>query len=271
MKRLLLFAALLMLVPSVAVGKRAAGNTPVMSAATSPYVLIGTVTEVDKDPVELTSSPGAKAKQSLSVATVKVTTAIRGFTTETHVKVAFQVNLRSGQNLTEKQEYLLFLSKHHEGNFYVMNWMNAPQPVSDANREVVDQVKAIGKILSDPAKALEADKAEDKALAAAALATSYRSASDAGAERTTEAVPLEESQAILKGLAALEWGMTSQVGGFNLQGTFSGLGVTEKDGWKLPEFKPGDNFGSTMHKAVTEWLAGPGAKYRIQKYVAKKK
>ncbi len=271
MKRLLLFAALLMLVPSFAFAKRAPGNTPVVSAATAPYVLIGTVTEIDKDSVELTSAPGTKDKQSLSVATLKVTSAIRGFKTETHVKVAFQPGLRSGQNLVEKQEYLLFLSKHHEGNFYVMNWMNAPQPVTDANREVVDQVKAIGKLLADPAKALKAEKVEDKALAAAALATSYRSPSDTGAERTTEAVPLEESQAILKGLAALEWGTTSQVGGFNLQGTFSGLGLTEKDGWKLPEFKAGDNFGSTMHKAFAEWLAGPGAKYQIQKYVAKKK
>jgi len=268
MTRLLLFAALSMFLPSVAAGKRAPGNTPALSAATSPYVLVGTVTEIDKDPVELASAPGAKDKQSLSVATVKVTDAIRGLKTETHVKVAFQPSVRSGQNLAEKQEYLLFLSKHHEGNFYVMNWMNAPLPVTDANREVVVRVKAIGKILSDPAKALEAEKAEDKALAAAVLTTGYRT--PGGTAQTTEAVPLAESQAILKGLGAVDWGTTQNIGGFDLPRTFAQLALTEKDGWKQPGFKPGDNFGGAMHKAYTEWLAGPGAKHQILKYVAKK-
>jgi hypothetical protein len=270
-KRLILFAALLLFVPSVAAGKRAPGNTPVVSAATSPYVLIGTVTEIDKDPVELTSAPGTKDKQSLSVATVKVSAAIRGLKSETHIKVAFQPGIRSGQHLVEKQEYLLFLNKHHDGNFYVMNWMNAPQPVTDANREVVDRVKAIGKVLSDPAKALKAEKAEDKAIAAYALAMNYRNPTEPGAAQSTEAVPLAESQAILKAAAGIDWGEHPTLGGFETIRIIYQLALTEKDGWRQPAFKPGENAGAAMHKAFAEWLAGPGAKYQIQKFVAKKK
>jgi hypothetical protein len=271
MKRLLLFAALLILVPSVAAGKRAPSRTPVQSAAVASVILVGTVTEIGKEPVIASSSPGIKDKVEFTVATLKVTDPILGIKDATHVKVGFQPNARSPLNLAEKGEYLLFLTKHHDGGFYVMNWMSPPLAITADTKASVVEVKAIGKILADPAKALKAEKAEDKSLAAAVLAMHYRSPSETGVEQTTEALPLDESQSILKALAATEWGATPQVGGYDLMRSFYQLGITDKDGWKQPAFKPGENAATAMHKAFTEWLAGPGAKYQIQKFVAKTK
>ena len=271
MKRCLFLAALLVLVPSVAVGKRAASRMPVQSAAVAEVVLVGTVTDIDKDPLEAASAPGATDKIAYTAATVKVTDAIKGLKTETHVKVGYTPSARSPLNLAEKQTYLLFLTKHHSGNFYVMNYMSPPQTLTADTKSTVDDVKAVGKIFADPEKALNADKAEDQALAALVLITSYRSPSESGAAQSLEAVPLVESQRILKALGAIDWGKSQQVGGFDCIQAIYRLGLGETHGWKQPAFKPGENGAAAMHAAFGMWLAGAGAKFQIQKYVVKAK
>ena len=269
--RALFLLALLVLVPSVALAKRAPSRTPVQSAAVAEILLLGQVTEIDKDPVESESGPGTKDKIAYTIATVKVTEALRGLKTETHVKVGFMPSGRSPLNLVEKQDYLLFLTKHHSGNFYTMNFMSPPLAITADKKSTVDEVKAVGKILTDPAKALKAEKAEDKALAAAALIMHYRSPSDSGVEQILEAVPLAESQAILKAIDALDWTATPSVGGFEITRVFYQLAIGADAGWKQPEPKPGDDATAVLHKAYTDWLAGSGAKFQIQKYIAKKK
>ncbi len=269
--RALFLASLLILVPSVASAKRAPGRTPVQSAAVAEFILLGHVTEFDKDPVEAESGPGTKDKIQYTMATVKVTEALRGLKTETHVKVGFMPSGRSPLNLVEKQDYLLFLTKHHSGNFYTMNSMSPPLAITKDTNPTVDEVKAVGKILADPAKALKAEKAEDKAFAAAALILHYRSPLESGVEQTLEAVPLAESQAILKAIGALDWTATPTVGGFEIIRTFYQLAIGADAGWKQPEPKPGDDTTAVLHKAYSDWLAGPGVKFQIQKFVAKKK
>ena len=268
--RALILLVLLILVPSIASAKRAANRTPVQSAAVVSVILLGNVTEIDKDPVEAESGPGTKDKIQYTMATVKVTDALRGLKTETHVKVGYMPSGRSPLNLVEKQDYLLFLTKHHNGNFYTMNFMSPPLAITKDTNSTVDEVKAVGKILADPAKALKAEKAEDKALAAAVLILHYRSPLESG-EQMLEAVPLAESQAILKAIDALDWNATPTVGGFEITRTFYLLAIGADAGWTQPEFKPGDDATAVLHKAYTDWLAGPGAKFQIQKYAAKKK
>ncbi len=270
MKRAIFLLALLAFAPSVAAGKRAPGNVPAASAATAASVLVGTVTEIDKDPVSVASAPGAKDTVAYTVATVKVTDAIRGLKSETHVKVGFQPNPRAGLNLEEKQHYLLFLTKHPVGNFYVMNWTNPPLPINDASKANVEQVKAIAKILADSDKALKAEKPEDRALAAMALILHHRTPSATGEAQTTEALPLAESQAILKAYGAVDWMATPEIGGLPVLRQFYSLGLDGDAGWKQPEVKPGEDGTVALQKAYAEWLAGAGAKYQIQKFVAKK-
>ena len=270
-KHALLLIALLVIAPSVAAGKRAPSNVPVVSAATAHFILVGTVTEIDKDPIETSSGPETKDKVAYTVATVKVTDAIRGLKTETHIKIGMQPNTRFGPQLLEKQEYLLFLTKHHSGNFYLLNWMNPPLAITETTKGSVDEVKAIGKVLADPTKALKAEKAEERAVAAVALILHYRTPSDTGVLQTTEALPLDESQAILKAYGGVDWSAAPQLGGFGMLRQFYSLGLNAEAGWTAPAIKPGDNATVVFQKAYTDWLAGPGAKYRIQKFVAKKK
>lgn len=270
MTRSLFLAALLILVPSVAAGKRAPSRTPVQSAVTAEFILVGTVTEIAADAAMAESGPGTKTKVAYTVATVKVSDAIRGLKDTTHVKVGFLPNARSPLNLAEKGEYLLFLTKHHEGGFYVMNWMSPPLAVTADTKASVDGVKAVGKILADPAKALKAEKEEDRYLAGTVLVLHHLTMSEFGVAETTEALPLEESQSILKALAASDWGAAPQVGGFSVMSSFYRLGLTDKDGWKPPAVKPGEDAVSATHKAYKDWLAGPGAKYQIKKFVPKK-
>ena len=269
--RSLLLVTLLLVVPSIAVGKRAASRTPVQSAVVADVVLVGTVTDIEKDPLVTTSASGANDKISYTVATVKVTDAIRGLKTETHVKVGYTPNARTPLNLAEKQDYLLFLTKHHSGNFYVLNFMSPPVALTAGTKTTVDDVKSVGKILADPAEALKAEKAEDKAFAALVLVMRHRNPSESGAEQTLEAVPLEESQSILQALGAIDWTTTPQVGGFQFLQAFYQLGIVENDGWKTPEIKPGEQAVTVLHKTFKEWLTGAGAKYRIQKFVPKVK
>ncbi len=270
MKHVLLLIASL-LAPAVALAKRAPSNVPAVSAATARVILLGTVTEIDKDPVEASSGPKTKDKVAYTVATVKVTDAIRGLKTETHIKVGMQPNARFGPQLLEKQEFLLFLTKHHSGNFYVLNWINPPLAITETTKGSVDEVKAIAKVLADPAKALKAEKAEDRAIAAVALILHYRTPSDAGTLQTTETLPLDESQAILKAYGGVDWSAAPQLGGFGMLRQFYTLGLTDEAGWKEPAIKPGENATVVFQKAYTDWLAGPGAKYRIQKFVPEKK
>ncbi len=269
--RCLFLVALLLFIPGIALSKRAASRTPVQSAAVADVVLVGTVTDIDKDPLVAPSAPGAADKIAYTVATVQVTDAIRGLKTETHVKVGYTPNARTPLNLAEKQDYLLFLTKHHSGNFYVLNFMSPPVAIGAGSKTTVEDVKSVGKILADPAKALKAGKADDKAFAAMVLIMRYRSPSESGTEQTLEAVPLEESQSILQALGAVDLTTTPQDGGFQFLQAFYQLGLGETDGWKTPEIKPGEQAVTVLHKTFNEWLTGAGAKYQIQKFVPKVK
>lgn len=269
--RSLLLVALLLVIPGIALGKRAPSRTPVQSAAMASIVLVGTVTDIEKDPLVTTSAPDAQDRISFTIATVKVTDAIRGLKTETHVKVGYTPNARTPLNLSEKQDYLLFLTKHHSGNFYVLNFMSPPVPLTASTKTTVEDVKSVGKILADPAQALKAEKAEEKAFAAMVLIMHYRLSSESGVEQTTEALPLEISQSILQAMGGIDWTTTPQVGGFEIMPAFYQLGIVENDGWKIPEIKPGELGVTVLNKTFNEWLTGAGAKYQIQKFVPKVK
>jgi len=270
MKRILFLVALIAIAPGVATGKRAPSLTPAQSAAIVDVVLVGTVVEIEKEMIEAESGPGAKDKMSYTVANVKVGDPIRGLKSETNLKIGFTPSARTGLNLTEKQEYLLFLTKHHSGNFYTLNFMSPPLAITADTKASVADVKAIGKILADPAKAMKAEKAEDKALAAVVLITKYRTYPNSPIEHTTEALPLDESQAILKSLGELDWAANANIGGFDTMRAFYLLAVGADSGWKQPAIKPGDDTVAIMHKAFVAWLKGPGAKFQIQKYIPKK-
>jgi hypothetical protein len=246
----------------------------------SEVVLVGKVTSFEKELTEVKAHPNATETTAYTIAIVKVETAIRGLKNATHVKVGFvrRAEPQQGEilfddepqrnlNLHEGGEYLLLLHKHPVGGFYTYSDSTPPQKLP-AEAAVAEAKLAAG-ALADPMKALKAEKAQDRALAAIVLLTYYRQAASRG---QVDLVPIdaEENAAILKAIAEGDW--TVAITGYTtLSSFYQYLGLSESDGWKHPAEKPGENRNLVMQKAYRDWLAGPGAKFRFQKYVAKKK
>ena len=94
-------------------------------------------------------------------------------------------------------------------------------------------------------------------------------------------VGAEESKLILKIIADADWKAIAPIGGNpglaapNALQAFYQLGLTDKDGWKQPEFpipQPGAppvDFVAMQKEAFVKLLAGPGKDYVVKKVVAK--
>ncbi len=245
----------------------------------SEAVVVGTVASIEKELAEVKSHPDAKETTAYSVAVVKVDTAIHGAKNTTHIRVGFilravqQNELRSKDdfprepNLDEGGKYLLFLQKHPVGGFYTYGYATPPQKLPA--EAAIAEAKLAAAAIADPMMALKAEKAQDRALAAIALLMHYRKPAGRG---EVDLVPIdaEENAAILKAISEGDW-TAAVTGHVTLWSAYQYLGLTDKDGWKHPTIKPGENHNLVMQKTFQDWLAGPGAKFRFQKYVAKAK
>lgn len=247
---------------------------PLMRVAVSEVAVIGTVTEIDNDFVEATALPDTKEKTKYTLATVKIETNLRGAKSMTHIKVGFFPGSSGtgGHNkfpvLRDGETAALFLVKHHEANFYVFAILAPPIESTELNKETVAKLKANAPVLADPAKALTADKAEDRLLGAGLLVMQYR-ATRFGEAMTTAKVGLEESQAILKAIAGGDWAKTeSEVNAYQL---FTTLGLYAQPKFKRVEPKPGDDTRALWKAEFARWLAEDGREYQIDKFVPKAK
>ena len=245
----------------------------------SDVVLVGKVTGFEKECTEIRVNPNDKETTSYTVAIVKVETAILGIKNTTQIKVGFirraePVNERffdeesqRNLNLDENGEYLLILQKHPAGGFYTYIYATPPSKLP-AEAELAE-AKLVAATLADPMKALKAEKAQDRAFAAIVLLMNYRKSAGKG---EVDLVPIDaaENAAILKAIA--EGDFTVAITGYTtLSSAYQMLGFSGGDGWTHPTTKPGENHNLVMQKAFQEWLAGPGAKFRFQKYVLKAK
>lgn len=246
--------------------------------------VVGKVTAIEKDLVVAAPTVGSPEKVSYQVAVVKVDAALTGDPNATHVKVGFVAPakndpvpgrpVRGGFGsvaLTEGTEGLFYLTKHHSGAFYTINPMLAPaETSSDKYKDQLAQAKRVAAVLSDPAKALKVDKAADRAFAATVLVAKHRSYPFDANDVDVAKVSAAESRAILKALAEGEWKPDpNDLTGFGPFQAFGQLGLTDKDGWKPPALKPGDNYIDKTKEAFTAWLDGPGKEYQIGKFVRK--
>jgi hypothetical protein len=255
---------------------------PIERAFRAPVVVVGKVTSIEKDTVDAAPYPGLP-KVAHKVAVVKIETNLAGAAGLTHLKVGFvppakpdpkakrDPRERPAPDLKEGQEMLFFLTKHADGAFYAMPNMLFPVDAKAADYKA--QVEAVTKALAaaaDPAKALAAEKAEDRFHAALALVTKYRLFEGT---RDVEAVPIaaDENRLILKALAEGDWSFDPR--GVRLNGFIAvyRLGLSEADGWKAPGGKQGEEYHETMRKAFVAWVNGPGKEFRIKKFVPTKK
>lgn len=272
--------------------------TPAQKLARADVVVVGKVTAVEKDTVDAPQFPGVKEKTSYKVAVIKVESALVGAANVTHIKVGFvpaapaapggggadpavpprgrPVPGRGGFGpvvLTEGQEGVFYLNKHHSADFYTISPMLAPIGTKDEGyKDQLAQAKQGAAVFADPMKALKADKATDRLFAANILIQKYRAYPEGGVEAEMVKVSADESKLVLKAIAEGNWkGDNNDPNAPNAYQAFSMIGLNEKDGWKYPVVKPGEDFVEKTKETFVAWLAGAGKDYQISKWVAKKK
>ncbi|VTR98069.1 unnamed protein product [Gemmata massiliana] len=293
MTRKLLVAAVaaLVLVAPVEAKRILRNFTATEKLVRADAVVIGKVSAIEKELVSATPVPGAPDKLSYKIGVIKIETGLAGTANVTHIKVGFLPPapvapapagappgrpIRGGLppiNLTEGQEGLFYLTKHHSGDFYTISPM---MPPTDAKAEdykaQIEQVKKGLAVLADPVKALKSEKADDRAFAAHVLVNKYRAYPEGGGEVEDAKVPAEESQLVLKAIAAGNWKPDPNAkDAINFYQAFGMLGLNDdQDGWKYPMAKPGEDFTDKTKEAFVKWLDGPGKSYQINKFVKKK-
>jgi hypothetical protein len=280
MRRIAFVAVLLALAPAARADRIAPVARPLERALCVPVVVVGKVTAVEKDTVDAAYFKGGP-KVAHKVAVVKVGTNLVGAEGATHLKVGFvppAPNLRRGPDNPELKvgdEWLFFLAKSPDGAaFLTIPYRTPPLPATaDKFNEQVAEVKGALAAVADPAKALKAEKPEDRFAAATATLTKYRTPSEGVPFEQFEQVPIpvEESRALLKALADGKWAVRpAGDDGAHGYATFSRLGLTEADGWSFPKLEAGKDFGEQVRAAFAAWVAGAGKDYRVKKFVEKK-
>ena len=274
--------AALLLAPPVAAKRVILPHTPLQKVVRAELVVVGKVTAIEKDTVNVLPVPGAPEKVAHQVAVIKVESGLVGAENVTHVKVGFippapdEPPARPGRGgfgsitPTAGMEGVFYLNKHHSGSFFAIDFMFTPSLTGDVTyKDEVALAKRAAAVLSDPTKALKAEKPADRYFAAAVLVLKYRT--PAGESETVK-VSVEESQRVLKALSEGDWkpdpNDANAVNGYQV---FAQLGLTEKDGWKYPAVKPGEDIFVKTREAFAAWLAGPGKDHQISKFVPKKK
>jgi hypothetical protein len=256
-------------------------------AALAQAVVVGKVTGFADKTVSAPAFPGATDKVEYQVAIVQVGDALLGAKDMKEVKVGFIppggggpaggpggpvfIKRRPSVNLQVDQEYLLYLTPHHEAPFYVaQNYFDATIKKDNPNFDKeLDEVKRCVKLLADPMASLKAKEADDRTLTAEMLVARYRMPRASAKEPKTEDLGAEESKLILQALAHADWNPkpVAGPGGFQMSplNSFFQLGLTEKDGWKPPQD------GKELEAAAKKWLKDNADKYRIQKFVVETK
>lgn len=288
MRRNLLLAAVAVvaLAAPVRAGAPAPPPSPVHKFAGAVVVVTGKVTAIEKDTVDA-SSPyvGAKDKVVYKVAVVKIDDKLTGAANLTHIKIGFvppDPNAPPARGsggvirqrepvpeLKEGQQVLVYLSKHPTADFYVMPYRNLPADLgTESGKRELEQIKKFAAATAEPMKGLKSDKAETRAETAALLLTKYRSYPVLAEKVEEVSVGADENKLILKAIAEGDWSGRS---GFSGPPAFYLLNLAEKDGWKPPVPKPGDNFNALLKETYIKWLDGPGKDYQIKKIVPKQK
>ncbi len=268
---------------------------PAQRAISADVIVVGKVASVAEELVQAEPYPGAKQKVGYQIATIKIGTGVQGSDKMTEIKVGFipppkpnpkapvggiRPPIRSGggsPQLKEGQEWMLFLSKHPSADFYIMPNMSPPVEMKDdQGKKDLEAVKKVVALLADPQKGLKSENAETRAETAAVLVLKYRSYPQAGGQADQVSIGAEQSKQILEALLEGDWSNR----GFrpdalpNGLAAFQNLGLNQKDGWVQPIVvnQPGAppvDYGAVQKDAFMKWLAGPGKKYEIKKFVSK--
>ena len=239
-------------------------------------VVVGTVTEVEPDPVKVAVYAGGQ-KNRYRVAKVKVGEALLGAAGATELRIVFvgaEDQPTDGLNiptpvLDKGNEILLFLRKRAGDDLhYIFSHFGAvgktptnPYLRGDLKAET-DEARPLCKLMADPAKALTSAAEKDRMLAGWMLVTRYRTYPIDNGLGTLKAeeIPAAESKLILENLPAL-----AATNGEAFRLAVANLNLTKADGFD------GAVYGDGGTERAVRWLKDHAATYRLKKYVVERK
>jgi hypothetical protein len=254
-------------------------------------VVVGKVTGIDKETVDLEQFPGS-GKVPHTVANIKIETSLLGAKNVTHIKLAYVKPGEEGQpgdvfpggpgigrpfpgrgfqafTPTEDQEGVFFLQKHPTSDkHFVVPMGHSPILSTDANyKDELEKVKGMAGTFADPVKALKVEKEEERVANALTLAQKYRSApqnNNSGVLEET-AIPAEETKLLLKVLAEVDW--TKHADAPRLADV---LGLMPGN-YGIPRVAAGDTEEplAARQKAFKAWADKYAAKFEVKKVAAK--
>jgi hypothetical protein len=280
---------------------------PAMQAVQADVVVLGKITEIEKDAIEVTPFKGAPKEQKVSykIAVLKIEDPLVGARGLTQLRIGFLADaapaapvLNNNQPqiaiarpfrpgfgpvaLTAGMEGVFMLTPHHEGDFYVTANNGAPLLKKDENyAKELETVKKISGAIDDPVAALKSKDKADRGLAAVTILTRYRGRPISG-KVVEEDLPAEENKLLVQAVAELPW--VAEGGDYTKPSRSAVWGFlqTEKLGFKQPVFKqpaPGvpvtsqdlsNGFNKQWEDSTTEFLKANGDKIKIKKLVVSK-
>lgn len=250
-----------------------AAPPPLERALVAPVVVVGKVAAIEKDTVEASPYPKAP-KINYAIAIVKIDDSLTGAKGLTHIKVGFQpgdVNAKRGFDLRlkEGQEACLYLKKHSEADFYVFDYMSQPMFPTAPNfkKEITTAKVALG-ALADPIKALKAEKAEDRYLAAVGLVTRYRTPIP-GSGNEQAAIPVDERTLIYAALLEPDWSKT-ELDTIQPARVVSRFMTGDKGSFRPSNFTGNGDYNAFMKAEFKKWVNGESANFELRKFVPKR-
>jgi hypothetical protein len=285
-------AALAILVIGTVLGKAMmiAPQPVAQRVALAQCVVVGKVTALEEKPVAASTFPGVQQKSFYKVAVIKIVDGLMGAKGLTSIRVGFlpppppPPAVKGGENgpkirpfilrkryptvdLKVGQEACFILDKHHEASFYVASNFNNVIYKNNAFDNQVKQIKHYTQLLATPMKGLKAKDAEDRLTTAGMLINRYRTAKPGMKfPYKTEAIDADESKLILTTLAEADFTKPRTFDKISPLMVFGQLQLTEKDGWKPPQFKTPQEYPN----AAKAWLKDNMETYRIQRIVVAK-
>jgi hypothetical protein len=276
-------AGLALLVLAVSAPAMMIAPQPVLDRVPSADVIaIVKVTGFEDKLVKASPFPGQKNQVEYKIAVADVTDGILGTKGMKKIRLGFipppppppppmpgqPVVFRKpfrGVTFAPGQEALVFVTKHHESDFYVPGmYYNVVDKKNTAQFDKdVALAKRCAKLLADPMAGLKAKDAEDRLLTAEMLIIRYRGGQFApiGQQPKFEPIDGAESKLILETLAAADWTKRDVLTNGSPLMYFQRLGVTAQDGFKPPQ--NGQDYAGIAQK----WVKEHAGSYRIKRVV----
>ncbi len=204
-------------------------GSPSYMVVNANTIVIGKVAGIESEIVELSSYAGASKdlqKTPWRVAKIKISESLLGAKGVTQIQVGFPAAAAESSDDNDKldrlgrsswrgfafekeQEGLFILTRHWEGDFYILAHGTTFVP-SFFDKKATDYDKCLAEAklaintIKDPITALKSKNKEER-IASAALLTRYYRIKDNSKKHTEEKLSAEESKLILQALTEMEW------------------------------------------------------------------